>query len=210
VAQREGRGIALLFHDRGTRRGWVVSSTPWPHFTPGKDPVPVLQQAGWAPGLVWTGGNSRPHRDSIPVRLARCQSLYRLSYPAHTSLRYLWVLFLMCDGSLPAEDTLFCWLINLVVVTHGELCKDWRAGSQSAKSQGALREITECLSEEQAVDELISPPLRFICISNIVNSLVTSNWQVLNENGLLEEHCNGRFRYGWILSGSYANRFLKI
>ena len=39
VAQRMGRGIALLFHDRGTRRGWVVSSTPRPHFTPGKDPV---------------------------------------------------------------------------------------------------------------------------------------------------------------------------
>jgi len=23
----------------------VVSSTPWPHFTPGKDPVPILQEA---------------------------------------------------------------------------------------------------------------------------------------------------------------------
>ena len=38
VAQRVGRGIALLFHDRGTRRGWVVSSTPRPSFTPGKEP----------------------------------------------------------------------------------------------------------------------------------------------------------------------------
>ena len=38
MAQRVGRGIALLFHDRGTRRGWVVNSTPRPHFTPGKDP----------------------------------------------------------------------------------------------------------------------------------------------------------------------------
>jgi len=52
VAQRVGRGIALLFHGRGTRRRWVVSSTPRPHFTPGKDPVPILQEAGWAPGLV--------------------------------------------------------------------------------------------------------------------------------------------------------------
>jgi len=23
------------------------------HFTPGKDPVPILQEAGWAPGLIW-------------------------------------------------------------------------------------------------------------------------------------------------------------
>jgi len=41
------------------------------HFTPGKDPVPLLQEAGWAPGPVWTGGKSRPHRDSIPDRPAR-------------------------------------------------------------------------------------------------------------------------------------------
>ena len=65
VVQRVGRGIALLFHDRGIRRGWVFSSTPRPHFTPGKDPVPILEEAGWAPGPVWTGGKSRPHRDSI-------------------------------------------------------------------------------------------------------------------------------------------------
>ena len=52
VAQRVGRGITLLFHDRCTRRGWVVSSTPRPHLTPGKDRVLILQEAGWAPGSV--------------------------------------------------------------------------------------------------------------------------------------------------------------
>jgi hypothetical protein len=82
-AQRVGRGIALLFHDCGTRRAWVVSSTPWPHFTPGKEPVPILQEAGWAPGPVWTCGKSCRHQDSIPDRPACNQSLYRLSYPAH-------------------------------------------------------------------------------------------------------------------------------
>jgi len=48
VAQRVGRGIAiaLIFRDRGTRRGWVVSSTPRPHVASGKDPVPILQEAG--------------------------------------------------------------------------------------------------------------------------------------------------------------------
>jgi len=53
VAQRVVRSIALLFHDRGTRRGWVVSSTPRPHLTPGKGSVRILQEAGWAPGTVW-------------------------------------------------------------------------------------------------------------------------------------------------------------
>jgi len=56
VAQRVGRGIAELFHERGTRRGWVVSSTPQPHFTPGKDPVPIVQEAGWA---LWAGLDGR-------------------------------------------------------------------------------------------------------------------------------------------------------
>ena len=66
----------------------MVSSTPRPHFTPGKDTVAILQEAGWAPGPVWTGGKSRPHWYSIPDRLARSQSLYRLSYSAHTH-RYI-------------------------------------------------------------------------------------------------------------------------
>ena len=60
MAQRVGRGIALLFHDHGTRRGRVVSSTPRPLFFSGKDPVPIEQEAGWAPWPVWTGGKSRP------------------------------------------------------------------------------------------------------------------------------------------------------
>jgi len=49
----------------------VVSSTARPRFTPGKDPVPIVQEAGWAAGPAWTGGKSRPHRDSISDRPAR-------------------------------------------------------------------------------------------------------------------------------------------
>ena len=47
---------------------------------PGKDTVPILQEAGWAPGPVWIGGKACPHWDSIPDRAALSQSLYRLSY----------------------------------------------------------------------------------------------------------------------------------
>ena len=54
TAHSGSKGIALLFHDHGTRRGWGVSVTLRPLFIPGKDLVPLVQEAGWALGLVWT------------------------------------------------------------------------------------------------------------------------------------------------------------
>jgi len=53
MAQRVSRGIALLFHDRGTRRGWVVSSTARPHFTPAKTRYPFYRRLGGPQG--WPG-----------------------------------------------------------------------------------------------------------------------------------------------------------
>jgi hypothetical protein len=55
VAHSVGRGIALLFHDLGIRRWGMVSSKPRRLFAPGKDPVPIVQESGCAPGPVWTG-----------------------------------------------------------------------------------------------------------------------------------------------------------
>ena len=53
TAHRGSRGIALLFHDHSMRRGGGISVTPRPLFTPGKDLVHIVQEAGWAPGPVW-------------------------------------------------------------------------------------------------------------------------------------------------------------
>ena len=61
----------------------MVSSTPRPYFTPMKDPAPILQEAGWAPGPVWTGGKFR-----CPDRPAPSRSLYQLSCPAHSRLLF--------------------------------------------------------------------------------------------------------------------------
>jgi len=69
--------------------GVRVSPTVQLPLPPGKDPVPIVQESGWAPGPVWTGGKSRPNRDSIPDRPARSQSLYRLSYLALPSNMYI-------------------------------------------------------------------------------------------------------------------------
>jgi len=50
--------MALLFLSHGTRRRWGVSVTPRPLFTPGKDTLPIAQDAEWAPGPVWTGAEN--------------------------------------------------------------------------------------------------------------------------------------------------------
>jgi hypothetical protein len=60
-------------------------SVPRPgRFTLGKDPVPIVQEAGWAPGPAWTCAKNRaPTGVRSPDRPVRSQSIYRLSYPAH-------------------------------------------------------------------------------------------------------------------------------
>jgi hypothetical protein len=51
-------------------------------FTPGKDPVPNVQEAGWAPGPVWKGAENLALTGiRSPDRPARSESLYRLCYP---------------------------------------------------------------------------------------------------------------------------------
>jgi hypothetical protein len=56
-----------------------------PLFTPGRDPVPIVQEAGWAPVPVLTGAENLASTGIwSPDRPARSQSLYRLSYPAHS------------------------------------------------------------------------------------------------------------------------------
>jgi hypothetical protein len=51
-------------------------------FTPGKDPVPIVQESGWVPGPVWIGAeNLAPNGIRSPDLPARSESLYRLSYP---------------------------------------------------------------------------------------------------------------------------------
>jgi hypothetical protein len=64
--------------------GW---STPRPgRFTPGKDPVPIVQEAGWASGPVWTDAeNLVPTGIRSPDRPTRSESLYRLRYPGPSS-----------------------------------------------------------------------------------------------------------------------------
>jgi len=55
---------------------WVVNATPG-LFNPRKDPVLIIQDAGWAPGPVWTGAeNLAPIEIRFPDRPVCSESLY--------------------------------------------------------------------------------------------------------------------------------------
>ena len=94
TAHTGSRGIALPFHDHGIWTGWGVSVTPRPLFTPGKDPVLIVQEAGWAPGPVWTGGISRPRPGFDPRSVQPVASRYTdWAVPAHVVPIYIYITY---------------------------------------------------------------------------------------------------------------------
>jgi len=73
------------------------ASRPGRSLPRGKDPVPIVQEAGWAPGPFWTGAeNLAPTGIRSLDRPARSQSLYRLSYPALWHCAYF-IIFWICS-----------------------------------------------------------------------------------------------------------------
>ena len=66
MAQRFGRDIALLLHERDTRG--VSGQRHAPGALCPRENLGTHFAGVWVgPGPVWTGGKSRPHRDSIPT-----------------------------------------------------------------------------------------------------------------------------------------------
>ena len=58
-------------------------------FSRERDPVPIVQEAVWVPGPVWTvAENVAAHQDSIPYRSARSETLYRVGYPGPPGSMY--------------------------------------------------------------------------------------------------------------------------
>jgi hypothetical protein len=65
---------------------------PQPLFTPGKDPVPIVQEAGWAPGPVWTGAeNLAPPVFDLPFKYPTKIQAHFINYRRQL-LQYLKVL----------------------------------------------------------------------------------------------------------------------
>ena len=84
TAYRESRGIALPFHDNGTRGGEWSASCPSCSLPLGKTRYPLYRRLGGPQGR--SGQEQKilpPIGIRSPDRPARSQSLYQLSYPAH-------------------------------------------------------------------------------------------------------------------------------
>jgi hypothetical protein len=65
-AQRGSRGIDSSTLSITSALRWGGWSTPRSgRFTPGKGPLPIVWESGWAPGPVWTDAeNLAPYRNS--------------------------------------------------------------------------------------------------------------------------------------------------
>jgi len=61
--------------------GWEVNVTPWPLFPRERETVPILQEAWWAAGPLWTGAENLTLTGIRSPDLAFSRgSLYRLHY----------------------------------------------------------------------------------------------------------------------------------
>ena len=60
MAQRVGRGIALFFHDRGTRRGEWSAARPGRTLPPGKSRYPLYRRLGGPQGRSGRAENLAP------------------------------------------------------------------------------------------------------------------------------------------------------
>jgi hypothetical protein len=107
TAYTGSRGMCPPLHNHGTRRGQRVSVMLRPLFTSGKDPVPIVQEAGWTPGPVWTGAeNLAPTGIRSSDRPARSQLLYQLYYSPPKS-----------HSALNKPTHSICHITNYVIIT---------------------------------------------------------------------------------------------
>ena len=118
VAQRVGRGIALLLHDSGTRRWWVVSSAPQPYFTPG-----THCRGGWvSPSAGLDRRKISPHRDSIPGP-SRGNPVVKRKVKRHGVYGLGWILLPL--EMVSSEEHFFCMVGNVLSILLPRKSRGW-------------------------------------------------------------------------------------
>ena len=89
----------------------VGYSTPRPcRFTPGKDPVPIVQEAGWASGPVWTGAENLapPGFDPWTVQpVGSCYTDYATYATQPTFERVMYKILYELTVHIPADNNIY-------------------------------------------------------------------------------------------------------
>jgi len=95
--------------------GWVDNATPRQLYPRETNPVPIVQEAGWAPGPVWTGDkNLVPTEIRSPERPVRSESLYRLSY--FGSPRSYWMIIVVAAAVVVVVVVVVILLLLLLLL----------------------------------------------------------------------------------------------
>jgi hypothetical protein len=132
--------------------GEGVSVTPRSFFTPGKDPLPIVQEAGWAPGQVWTGAeNLAPIGFRSPDRPACSRSLYRLRYPAHCLHEHLPIFMTISRSTLLLMRNLWDRICRENQNTHF-----MRNNCFSRKLRRFWDNVEKCGTAREATDDYIA------------------------------------------------------
>jgi len=118
---------------------------------PGKDLVPIVQEAGWAPGPVWTSAeNLSPTGVRSPDRPARSQSLYRLSYPAYNFMTSRWILLRMRDVLDKFVEKMTTLMFCSVTFLFEKPCHLWHI-------------VEQCGTARESTDDNTIRRMRFAC-----------------------------------------------
>jgi hypothetical protein len=92
TAHRGSRGIVLPFHDHGTRRGWGISVTSRPLFTPGKTRYPLYRRLCGSQGRSGQVRKISPPPGFDPQTVQPVASRYTV-YATRPTLDMWWALF---------------------------------------------------------------------------------------------------------------------
>jgi hypothetical protein len=108
-------GVEVLwysFFNLSTWCGWVVHATPQPFYHQETDTIYIMEEAGWAPGPLWTGAENLT---STRIRSADCAACSDLVY---------W-LTLSGPPTFPHSNCSFCclqhnWCVSFTHIHHTE------------------------------------------------------------------------------------------
>jgi hypothetical protein len=109
----------------------VISITPRPPLPPGKDPVPIVQEAGWAPEPVWIGVENLAPPGFNPWAFQPIASHYtNYTILAHSFFRYCY--------KKPTEHSNFMNTVLYTCIQHTALLTPLQHPQKQMRGRGSF------------------------------------------------------------------------